>query len=844
MDIKEPQLNSLTFSHPMLSAGPFVRSIARIVLYVVRIVALGAIVAFLISDVRWVQAIGIALLLFFVDYLLHFSSAPYSLRDLIKGRAPQNNVAFCLRRSSLRLLIQTYERVEALGGDFSTALLETLTSRSSVGELLKRLEISPAELGKRAANEYRRSCDKPSLTGEEIMKTVLLITQKAAEAAYIHNRDNIGEDMLFLGLSALGEGGVMRVYDIFGIRPEDIDEVSAFVHLEHVRKLRIPAQLGGFALSMARVKPHRVNRSLTSRPTPVLDQFSYDLTDYARRGQAGFLIGHQEVYRRMIDILSRPDGQRNVLLIGEAGVGKDALVRHLAFHIVSDHVPGPLFDRRLVSLSVGELISGATQDELTQRIHRVAQEILRAGNIILFIPDLHLLTKSSGEGAVDLADLLMPIIRNSNFPVIGSTFPKEYTSHIQTRSDIDEVFESIRIQEITSHEATTLLAYEAVILEKKYRITIHFSAVKQAVDLAAKYLRRTPLPSSAQDLLKEAVADATQRGEQRLMGDDVIAIVERKIHVPIHKTSREEARELLTLEPLIHQRFINQENAVKRVAQALRAYRSGIVRGKGPISVFLFVGPTGVGKTELSKILTDIHFGSEKQMVRFDMSEYQDKESLVRFIGSPDGAIAGTLTETIIQKPYTLILLDEFEKAHHDILNLFLQVFDEGRLTDSLGRVVDFSNTIIIATSNAQSRFIQDQVRAGKSSDDFHNELRKKLTEQFSPELLNRFSDVIVFQELSPEHIRAIAHLKLLSMSRTIKQSQGIELLIDESAQSFIAQKGYQPEFGARPIGRAIDEYFSAPLSEHILAGDFVRGDEVFVQEKEGSLVFSKKEKE
>ncbi|MEK9168339.1 MAG: AAA family ATPase, partial [Patescibacteria group bacterium] len=371
--------------------------------------------------------------------------------------------------------------------------------------------------------------------------------------------------------------------------------------------------------------------------------------------------------------------------------------------------------------------------------------------------------------------------------------------------------------EISEAEAIKLLTYDSIILESQYKITVSFGAIKQAVSLAHKYFRQKLLPSSAEDLLKEALADATQKGDKVLQADDIIAIAERKINIPIHRAGKEEAEKLLNLENIIHERLIDQEEAVKAVSRALREYRSGLSRKGGPIAVFLFVGPTGVGKTELSKILTKIQFGSENMMLRFDMSEYQDKQSIFRFIGSPDGKMAGNLTEAVIQKPYCLILLDEFEKAHPDILNLFLQVFDDGRLTDNFGRTVDFTNTIIIATSNAHSEFIKTHIEAHTPMETIAEELKKKLTDYFKPELLNRFSGVIAFKTLSRENIEAIAGLHLKDLAQSLEETNGISLDFDEAVVKKIAELGYDPVFGARPLRGVISEKLRSVLAEKIL---------------------------
>jgi ATP-dependent Clp protease ATP-binding subunit ClpC len=317
----------------------------------------------------------------------------------------------------------------------------------------------------------------------------------------------------------------------------------------------------------------------------------------------------------------------------------------------------------------------------------------------------------------------------------------------------------------------------------------------------------------------------------------VAAVAEEKVHIPIHEAEGDEAATLLNMEKLIHERLIGQDEAVKAVAQALREYRSGLARKGGPIASFLFVGPTGVGKTELAKTLAAIQFGSEKLMVRFDMTEYQDKTSFYRFIGSPDGTVRGALTDAVIEHPYSLVLLDEFEKAYPDILNLFLQVFDDGRLTDNLGRTVDFTNTIVIATSNAHSDILNDALAKGESVADVEEYLKAKLTDVFKPELLNRFSKIIVFRDLAPQDLAKIVAINLRELVDAVK-AQGITLSFSDEAIARIAKLGYDPQFGARPLRRAIDEHIRAPLSEALLAKRVAKGARVMCTIKDERFDF------
>ncbi|MDZ7343496.1 MAG: ATP-dependent Clp protease ATP-binding subunit, partial [candidate division KSB1 bacterium] len=518
-------------------------------------------------------------------------------------------------------------------------------------------------------------------------------------------------------------------------------------------------------------------------------------------------------------------------------IGKETMVAHLALEIVKDNVPPALFDRRLVELHLGELVAGAAPEEVQRRVQTIAEEIVMAGNIILYIPEIHNLIKTSGREYMSAADGLMPIFKNDIFPVIGATWPREYKQFIEPRSDFAANFETIRVQEISEAEAQKVLIYDALLLEAKTGITISFGAVKTAVRLAKRYFRDKFLPGSADDLLKSALAQAAQRGEKFIGLEEVIRAAESKTNIPIHEARAEETEQLLNLEDIIHRRLINQEEAVRAVADALRQYRSGLARKGGPIASFLFVGPTGVGKTELAKTLARVQFDSEAAMIRFDMTEYQDRQSFYRFIGSPDGTIAGALTDAVMQKPYSLILLDEFEKAFPDILHLFLQVLDDGRLTDNLGRTADFTNTIIIATSNAHSDLINESLRQGQSMSQIAEYLKARLTDVFKPELLNRFSNIIVFRDLRPEEVEKIALLNLGDLAATLEE-QGIYLQIDSSAVKQVAKLGYNPAYGARPLRRVIDDQVRAPLAKIILRKEIERGGKVELVFADGEFRF------
>jgi ATP-dependent Clp protease ATP-binding subunit ClpC len=355
--------------------------------------------------------------------------------------------------------------------------------------------------------------------------------------------------------------------------------------------------------------------------------------------------------------------------------------------------------------------------------------------------------------------------------------------------------------------------------------------------LAKKYLSDKLLPGSASELMREAISYVKASGKKVVYEDDIVLLIENKTRIPVTKAARGEADDLLNMENIIHQKLVNQEEAVKSVSDALREYRAGLSKSKGPIATFLFVGPTGVGKTELSKVLANIYFGSEEKMIRFDMAEFQDDDSISRFIGSQDGKTVGLLTEAVKQNPFSLVLLDEFEKANPKILNLFLAVFDEGRLTDRLGKLVDFNNTIIICTSNALSDFIKDEIDKGTDYNILSDMLKKKLTSVFRPELLNRFSKILIFKQLSEAHILEIARLHLNKLKNILLKEQSVYLEISENAVKKIADIGYDPAFGARPLEGAIRESIRNKLASAILRQEFKKGNVVLVDFVENEFV-------
>ena len=808
------------FDEPRLKMTVAGRFTVRVVSYVANLVLVFAAGTFLMSGVRPLIYFGLFLVLYFLDRLAHWGEADVPLAELPeKGRV---DLARVTTPAAFAIVGRAFDRGMVTKQNFYLTVADRLVGLPQIEEGLTRLDVKPAEFKAKLAEFLAKRDGAATVSRETYLAAADALMREAFEEAIMAGHSAIEATDLFSALPKMKDEYIGRLFGLFSIDPPDLSRALIFSTgrgwFRHA-----PRVLSGMTFERNRRIRHRVmNRAWTSRPTPTLDRYSTDLTDLAREGELGFLVGHSAEYERLVEALGRPFNP-NVLLVGDPGVGKDALIQHLAFALIKDKVPSALFDKRLVALELQSLVAGAPPEELTARLKKIVDEIYMAGNIIIYIRDIHNLVHTSGTAYLSAADVLMPVVKDNTFPIVGATYPKEFKEFVEPRSDFVGSFEVIHMNEITEADAEKILAYEALILERQHGITISFGAVKRAVVLAKKYFAHKLLPSSAEELLKSALVDAEARGEKALTAERVTAVAETKSNVPMHEASGDEAKKLLHLEDIIHERLIDQEEAVTAVAESLREYRSGLARKGGPIASFLFVGPTGVGKTELAKILAGVQFGSEKAMVRFDMTEYQDKASFTRFIGAPDGSTHGALTDAVREKPYSLVLLDEFEKAYPDILNLFLQVLDDGRLTDNLGRTIDFTNTIFIATSNAHSDIINEALAKGEKMADIAEYLKKKLVDVFKPELLNRFSKIIIFKNLEPDQLKGIVLLQLAELGETMK-AQGIYLSFDDAAVERLARLGYDPAFGARPLRRAVDEHLKGPLSKAILSGAAKKG--------------------
>ncbi|MEK7465530.1 MAG: ATP-dependent Clp protease ATP-binding subunit [Patescibacteria group bacterium] len=768
---------------------------------------------------------GILFALFLLDRLLHAKQGEKKLYEL--EREENANLIEAMTSDAFHIVRRTFRRALITKQDFHLLLLREMCARPDAQEALRRLDTDPKAFLTKVEESLSQSGEtKEGITREAYLERIGEIVREAYQNAKNTNERFIETRNVLVGLAAVKDPSVAKLFALFSIETADLGETVIFGRWRKMRSglRRIPAAIGGFANQLGAPRHRIMNRAWTSRPTPMLDEYGTDYTDLARAEKSGFLIGHQAEYNHLVQIISRP-GKPNVLLIGEPGSGKSTLIAHLAFQMTKDKVPPVLYDKRLVSLDLSELLANAPREVLSGRLQKVADEIIKAGNIVLHVPNIHDLFRTSDANSMNAIDIFLPIIKNAQIPVVGETFPRECKQWIEPRTDFLDQFERVTIEEISEADALRFLIYDSMILEREFKVMVTFRALKKAVEVAHRYFRQKPLPGSASDLLKQALASVSQDGKKIVDESAVVEVAERQSKIPIEQAHGAEAEKLLNLEATIHAKLVNQEAAVKAVARALREYRSGLARKGGPIAIFLFVGPTGVGKTELAKILAQTQFGSKDALSRFDMSEYQDKQSIFRLIGNPDGSRSGTLTDAVFEKPFSLVLLDEFEKSNPDLLNIFLQVFDDGRLTDSLGRTVSFENTIIIATSNAHSDFIKEEIEKGNTSESIAGELKKKLTTYFKPELINRFSDIIVFRSLNIAEIKKVTAFMIKEIADTLMETQGVELRVEDSALSKIAEVGYSPVFGARPLRNAISENVRSTLADKILRKEIARGN-------------------
>ncbi len=575
---------------------------------------------------------------------------------------------------------------------------------------------------------------------------------------------------------------------------------------------------------LAQFKPkNNMDRAMTAVATPYLNRFSEDLTLSARQGNLFPCVGREKELEQIYRILEGTlDG---ALLVGDAGVGRNAIVEGLAQRMVEETVPENLQDKRLIKISLAQLISGASAAEAEERLLVIANEAALTRNVVVFIDDIHnLIGVNHSEGGLDLSEVLAEVMKKRLFPLIATISPKQYTQFLE-RSSLRDVFQIVRVEEMDINSAIQVLEAKSGPLEYQNSIYFSYDSIEKAVVLSSKYIHDKYLPDKALDLITTAAVDVgKERGPHSLVtAEDIGRIIAQQTGIKATKVTDSETEQLLNLENELHKRIVGQEDAVNMLSSSLRRARAELRDEKRPIASLLFLGPTGVGKTELAKAVAEVYFGAEDKMLRFDMSEYQEQSSLSRFIG--DANNPGQLTEAVRKNPFSLVLFDEIEKAHLDILNIFLQVLDDGRLTDGQGLTVDFTNTIIIMTSNAGAAKIQDEITEGLTLDVIKDRLmNNELRQYFRPELLNRFDGMIVFRPLTMTDIIKIARLLAGKVVKRLAEKE-IYLTISDEALAELADLGFDPKFGARPLRRVIQERVDNVLTNALLKNELERRD-------------------
>jgi len=569
-----------------------------------------------------------------------------------------------------------------------------------------------------------------------------------------------------------------------------------------------------------------------------LDKFSIDWSEIVKKQHFPETIGHQKEIVEMERILSRRESKNNVLIVGEPGSGRKSMIQALAKKsVLGESLPEINF-KKVKQLDLPSLLAQTeTIEEVESILDKIFREVVKAGNVILVIDEFHnYVLPAPRPGTIDISGIISSYLALISFQIVAITTFEGLHKNIEQNPSILPLFEKVEVSEISERETLMLLENLTLFLEQKYKKFISYPALRDIINYCGKYLPATPFPEKAINLLDEVMVYLAQTKEKILLPKHVAEIVTEKTRIPVGEIEIKEREILLNLENLIHQRIINQEEAVKEVSAAMRRTRAEVTIRKGPIGCFLFLGPTGVGKTETSKALAEIYFGSEERMIRLDMSEFQNLGDIPRLIGSPGEE--GLLTTKVRETPFSLILLDEIEKSHPNILNLFLQVFDEGHLTDGLGRKVDFKNSIIIATSNAGYQVILEALKQKTEWSRVKEKLLDYLFEKaiFRPEFINRFDAVIVYKPLSKENLLAISELMLQKIKKTLSQKD-IEFIITEPLKEKITELSYDPTFGAREMNRVIQDKVGNVLAQAILSGELKRGDSVEIDPETFTLI-------
>ncbi len=721
------------------------------------------------------------------------------------------------------------------------------------------------------------------------------VIELAVDEARRLNHHYIGTEHLLLGLVREGEGIAAGVLESLGVNLERVRAETT-----RILSQSMPQSTGTGAR--------------TSTRTPTVDQLGMDLTAAARAGKLDPVIGRHKEIERVIQILSRRT-KNNPVLIGEPGVGKTAIAEGLAHRIVAGDVPETLQGKRLLTLDIGSLVAGTKyRGEFEERLKKVIEEIKTSGNCILFIDELHMLVGAgAAEGAVDAANILKPSLARGELQCVGATTLDEYRKHIERDAALERRFQPVLVEEPTVEETIEILRGIKERYEEHHKLTISDEALKAAAELAARYVSDRFLPDKAIDLvdeaasrvrikksatppsLKEAVRGlesirrekdaaiaqqqyeyaaelrdrevklqdkiesmeaglATEREAEKpvVTEEDIAEVVSMWTGIPVSRIASEESQRLLQMEETLRSKVVGQDEAITAIAKAVRRSRAGLKDPKRPIGVFMFLGPTGVGKTYLPRVLAEFMFGSQDNMIKLDMSEFMEKHNVSRLVGAPPGYVGyeegGQLTDAVRRKSYCLILLDEIEKAHPDVFNMLLQIFDDGHLTDAKGRRVDFRNTIIVMTSNVGSDLIRRETTLGfqvkteeaKTAEQQYEKMKQKVLDElkrvFKPEFLNRIDSTVVFHALSKEHIRKIVDLQLQEVEKNLLM-KGVTLEVTDAARDWLGERGYDQVFGARPLRRVIQNEVEDRLSEALLEGRFQPGDRIQIDVQGDDIV-------
>ena len=731
-------------------------------------------------------------------------------------------------------------------------------------------------------------------------------SKRVIENAFLEARklgsEFIGTEHLLIGIMREGDSVAVRIMMDLNINPQKL-------YNEIVKVINEDENAG------ASEKQPKGKARGSYNQTPTLNQYGTDLTKKATEGKLDPVIGRKDEIQRVIQILSRRT-KNNPCLIGEPGVGKTAVAEGLAEKIIAEDVPEMLKNKRVVSLDIASMVAGAKyRGDFEERIKKCLEEVKKAGDVILFIDEVHTIVGAgSAEGAVDAANILKPLLARGEVQVIGATTLNEYRKYIEKDSALERRFSPVTVGEPTNEETIEILKGIRDRYEAHHNVKITDEAIKAAVELSTRYINDRFLPDKAIDLVDEAASrvkmrtytqpDTLKKLEEEISAmnkekddaikvqdfekaaglrdkiniekeklqkekekweskntksittlteEDIAEVVASWTGVPVKKLTQTENEKLRNLEQTLHQRVIGQNEAVDAVAKAIRRGRVGLKDPNRPIGSFLFLGPTGVGKTELSKALAESLFGNEDAMIRIDMSEYMEGHSVSKLIGSPPGYVGfdegGQLTEKIRRKPYSVILFDEIEKAHPDVMNMLLQILDDGRLTDAQGRTVNFKNTVIIMTSNIGARLITDKTTLGFSANDKKDESQKEyetikkdvmgeLKKQFRPEFINRIDEIIVFHKLNDEDIKQIIDIMLNQVTKRMAE-KGYELEIDNSVKELIAKKGVDTNYGARPLKRAIQNILEDKIAEEILDGNIKPNKKAVIKTDDDKIVIS-----